>query len=100
MSLFLRNPVFHALDDAGRPLPGAVLTFFETGTTTPKPVYSDAELENSLGYQVTANTAGIFPAIYMDDDIEYRIQLHTAGGVLRWDVDPYVCTCVEVEEEE
>lgn len=95
MSNILLNPVFTALDDAGRPLAGAVLSFFLSGTTTPTPVYSDAALNTELGTTVTADSAGVFPAIYYDPQVALRIQLHTAAGVLRWDVDPYECACAD-----
>ncbi len=98
MSIFFRNPVFQALDDSGTPLPAAYATFYLADTTTLAPIYADESLETELDNPLTANAAGLFPVIYMDDEIEYRVTLHTAQGVLRWDTDPYVCTCVEEEE--
>lgn len=97
MSIFFRNPVFQALSDAGMPLPGAYATFLRADTDALAPIYADAALETLLANPLTANSSGVFPVIYMDDEIEYRVQLHTAAGVLRWDIDPYVCTCAEPE---
>lgn len=55
-------PVLSILDrvtDAdGYPVPGAVLYFYEAGTTTPLTVYSDAELTVSLGTSVTCDSGG------------------------------------------
>ena len=55
-------PVLSILDrvtDAdGLPVPGAVLYFYEAGTTTPLTVYSDAELTVSLGTSVTCDSGG------------------------------------------
>jgi hypothetical protein len=48
-------PVF---DAAGDPVSGATISFFQPGTTTPKPVYSDDSLTTSLGSVLTTNAAG------------------------------------------
>jgi hypothetical protein len=48
-------PVF---DAAGNPVSGATISFFQPGTTTPKPVYSDDSLNTSLGSVLTTNAAG------------------------------------------
>ena len=101
MSLLFLTEVldsFRALDDAGRPLPGAVLTFWQSGTTTPAAVYADQELRTALSDaqgRVTADSQGRFPLIYLDPDVLYRVRLTTAQGVLRWDVDPYLCDCTD-----
>jgi hypothetical protein len=98
--LFLTNILdpFQALDDSGRPLPFAVLTFWESGTTAPQAVYSDQELLEVLSDEkgrVTAGSLGVFPLIYLDETALYRVRLQTAQGVLRFDVDPYICDCTE-----
>lgn len=88
----LVNP-FQALDDAGVSLPSAVLTFWQSGTTEPAEVYADLELQepltDALG-RVLADEAGIFPVMFMDPAVRYRVRLQTAAGVLRWDVE-YLC---------
>jgi hypothetical protein len=48
-------PVFNA---AGDPVSGATISFFQPGTTTPKPVYSNDSLTTSLGSVLTTNAAG------------------------------------------
>jgi hypothetical protein len=48
-------PVF---DAAGDPVSGATISFFQPGTTTPKPVYSNDSLTTSLGSVLTTNAAG------------------------------------------
>lgn len=103
VSLLFLTPIldgFQALDDAGRPLPGAVLTFLRPGTTVPKPVYTDQELDTELSDnrgRVVADEEGRFPLIYLayDPTPRYRVMLHTAEGVLRWDIDPYLCDCTD-----
>jgi hypothetical protein len=93
MSNFFYTPIFVALSDSGAPLPGAKLTFWQSGTTTPSNIYADAGLTTPLSNPVIANAAGVFPSIYLDDSVTYRVKLETSAGVLRWDVDPYECLC-------
>lgn len=78
------------LSITGDIMPGAVLKFFLTQTTTPAPVYADASLQTELGTEVTADEDGHFPPIYMDGSVTYRAQLFDADGVLQpdGDVDP------------
>ena len=45
-------------DASGDVLPGATLSFYEAGTTTPKTVYADANLTTSLGSVVTCDSGG------------------------------------------
>lgn len=49
-------------DTNGAPLSSGTLEFFESGTSTPLAVYSDAELNTSAGTTVTLNAAG-FPTV-------------------------------------
>lgn len=93
MSFLFFYPRMRPFDDNGAPIPGCYVKFFETLTTTPTPVYDAAGAE--LGVKITANAAGIFPALYGDPSIVYRMQLYgtesTPGaddGVLISDDDP------------
>jgi hypothetical protein len=45
-------------DSNGDPVSGASISFFQPGTTTPKPVYSDNTLATSLGTVLTTNAGG------------------------------------------
>lgn len=83
------DPRARPLTDAGDILPAAKLQFYLTDTTTPSPVYSDAELNTELPNPVIADDAGRFPAIYMDPEVTYRVQLLDSDDVLQWDIDPY-----------
>lgn len=83
------DPRARPLDLAGSIMPGAYLSFFLSGTDTPTPVYADAGLVTSLGTTVTADGDGRFPALYMDPEVTYRVQLFNALNVLQYDVDPY-----------
>lgn len=85
---------FQALDAAGRPEAGATLTFWRAGTTAKLAVYRDQALTVEHPNPLTANAEGRFPLIYLQD-ANYRVLLHAANGVLRWDIDPYVCDCTD-----
>lgn len=94
--LLLTSAAFTALDDVGQPLSAAQLRFFRAGTTEVQHVYTDSglgtELSDSEGY-VTADAQGVFSDIYLATTWPYRVQLFDQYGRLRWDVDPYDCTC-------
>lgn len=86
-------------DMAGRPLAGAVLTFYRSGTTAPIPVYTGASLAIEHEVPITANNLGVFSPIYLDpDDLPCRVKLERADGTLVWDVDPYIAIVGESEE--
>ncbi len=88
MSLILLGDAadaFVALDDAGRPLPFATLDFYRAGTLIP------ATLDGGSHY--VADADGVFEQIVLEPDVNYRVIHKTAEGVLRFDVDPWVCTC-------
>jgi len=85
---FLSMPVLRAVDANGLPLPGALLQFYVTGTTTPTNVYSSSTLGTALSNPVVADSGGLFAPIWLDPTVTYRAQLQTsAGGVIR-DIDP------------
>lgn len=78
-----------ALDDDASPLAGALLYFYQTATTTPQAVYSDAALTTPHSNPVVADAAGEFAKIYLDPnaEVDYRIRLTTADGVLMYQED-------------
>lgn len=84
------DPRARPLSIAGAILPGCILRFFVTLTTTPTPVYADAALTTPLGTSVTADENGQFPPIYLSPLVTYRVQMYTADLVLLpdGDVDP------------
>jgi hypothetical protein len=81
------NPRYTPVDAQGDPYPGATLTFYAAGTTTPQPVYTTSAATVPHPNPVTANSAGQFPPIYYDDALQYRALLRDATGVLLWDID-------------
>lgn len=83
------SPRFQPLNDAGERMPGAYLQFFLSETDTPTPVYGALPPASSLGVEVEADGDGIFPVMYMDPVITYRVKLFDADDTLIYDVDPY-----------
>lgn len=83
-------PFRPALTANAVPVPGAKLYFYATGTTTPQTVYSDAALTVPLSNPVTANAAGVWPSIYLDNTLVYRVDLKTSDGVSLDSQDPYL----------
>jgi hypothetical protein len=96
--LLLAAPVFRAIDATGAPMAGAQLQFYVTGTTTPTPVYSSSTLATPLANPVVADSGGLFPPIFLDPAVTYRVQLLTSAGVLISDVDPEVESVVEATQ--
>jgi hypothetical protein len=89
MANLMTVPRFRAVDDDGNVMPGALLYFYVTGTTTPKAVYSDPDLDpgNALPQPVEADAGGLFPSIYYASG-DYKVVLKDADEVVSWTVDP------------
>lgn len=85
----------------GTALAGAKWWFYQSGGLTPANVYSDADLNTSLGATVTADSAGRFVPIYLDPAVEYRAILKTAAGVQvgPYDIDPVNVTSGAMQAE-
>jgi hypothetical protein len=72
----------------GAPLSGAVVRFYTAGTTTPKTVYSDADLTVALGTSVTTDSLG-YPTsdgstktLVYTDTSAYKARIETSTGTL------------------
>lgn len=72
-------PRSQTLGADGRPLVGARLFTFESGTNTPKPVYADAGLSVPLNQPVLTDNAGRFPAMFLAVG-DYKTVLEDADG--------------------
>ncbi|NYD88741.1 hypothetical protein [Sphingomonas melonis] len=83
-------PFRPALDANGIVVPGASLTFYRTGTSTLQTIYADAALTIPLDNPVTANAAGVWPSIYIDNNFLYRVVLRDGRGGSLNEIDPYV----------
>lgn len=60
--------------------PGAVAYFYDGGTTSPRVVYAENALTTPLGSSVTADSAGMFPAVYLPSGT-YNFLITSATGV-------------------
>jgi hypothetical protein len=83
-------PFRPAFDVNSLVIPGAQLVFYLTGTTTKQAVYTTSALSTELSNPVIANSAGVFPDIYQDDSLTYRVDLLDAAGATLHSVDPYI----------
>ncbi|HEX7114961.1 MAG TPA: hypothetical protein VF193_07500 [Steroidobacter sp.] len=72
----------------GAVAPGSVLRFYETGTTTPQAVYTDADLTNAVT-SITADSAGVFPKVYLNPNASanYRVTLEDSSGAVSYTED-------------
>lgn len=77
------------IDPSGDPRVGAVVEFFNEGTTTPQTVYTDSSLSTSAGESArTANASGMFGALFLNPTPgAYRIRVTGADDTVIWDVD-------------
>lgn len=75
---------------AGFPLAFGTLTFYRSGTTQLADVYDAEDLETALPNPVEADSEGVWPDIWLDPDVTYRVVLSEASGVLAYDVAPYL----------
>lgn len=82
------TPRWRAIDANGDPMNGAILKFFEAGTSTPLPVYADVNGVTSLGVTVTADAGGLFAELFMLGQA-YKIELYTSANVLVWTADDW-----------
>lgn len=73
---------------AGVVAPGAVLRFYQSGTSTPQAAYTDAALSNPVT-SLTADAAGVFAKWYLNPNAsaDYRYTLETAAGSVYWSED-------------
>ena len=77
-------------DLSGFSLPGAHLRAYNSGTTTPRTVYSDPECRFPHPIPLIADGAGVFPPIYDNDDRDLRITVTDENGVVLpgYPIDP------------
>ena len=85
MSRFV-NPRPQYLDSSGDPLPGGLLYFYESGTTTGKTTYADVNQSTANTNPVVLDADGRVPSVFFDGVA--RVVLRTAASVLVWDLDP------------
>jgi hypothetical protein len=76
-------PKARAFTAAGRIGAGYKLYFYAAGTSTPLTVYQDAALTTPHASPVVADSAGVFPPIYLPATSGYKVELLSASGVLQ-----------------
>lgn len=88
MSQIFAAPFYTAISAAGNVVSGAKLYFYATETIVLQTTYQDADLSTPHTNPVVADSAGRFPAIYLDNDKTYRVKLTESNDALIKDVDP------------
>lgn len=86
-------PGFRLTDTEGVPYAGAVVKFFDAGTSTPKTVYADEDLSVSLGTQVVTDAYG-YPTsngstrtLIFLGTASYKVTAETSAAVTIWSHD-------------
>lgn len=75
-------------NSTGAPISGAVIKFFNAGTTTPKTVYADQDLTTALGTSVStdslgaATSDGTTKTLVYTDTSSYKVRIETSSGSL------------------
>lgn len=98
------SPGFRATDSDDNPLAGGYINFYAAGTTTPKAVYSDADLSTSLGTTVNLNSAGApvsgsnTPVLIYPGLGDYKILYYDADDTLIFEFDDYPGAVAEAAE--
>jgi hypothetical protein len=82
------TPRWRAIDANGNPMNGAILKFFEAGTSTPLAVYADVNGNTAIGVTATADAGGLFAEIFMLAQA-YKVELYTSANVLVWSADNF-----------
>lgn len=73
-------------DASGEPAVGALAYFFDSGTSTPRTVYTDSALSVPHPHPVVATGNGRWPAVYLPFG-DYKYTLKTAGGTTLISID-------------
>lgn len=85
MAAILVDWDFQSLDSNGNPNSAGTLTFYDSGTTTLKTVYSDADLVTPIDNPVTLDASGkLTTLVYVANDAQYAIlEQDSNGGTIR-----------------
>ena len=79
-------PYQTVVDTTGVVVPGALLNFYASGTSTRLTTYSDPLLTTPNANPVQANAAGVFPNIFLNGN--YKVVLTDSSGNQIWTADP------------
>lgn len=95
MAMNFQAPRYQQFDSNGDPSPGAKLWFYNTGTSTPRPVYSDDALSVAITQPVVADAAGLFVQIFISTGTYRAVCKNSAESVTFFDeddIDPSLST--------
>lgn len=89
MSTLFTPPRYSPMSGNGTSYPAGKLYFYETGTTTPKDTFNNADLDPSHvnANPVVADANGLFGVIYLESG-DYKAILKDASDNTIWTVDP------------
>jgi hypothetical protein len=76
------------IDSSVRVTPGAKAYFFATLTSTPQDTYTTSARNVAHAHPVVADGNGVFPPIYLDPALQYKLTLNTSADALIYTVDP------------
>lgn len=74
-------------NSSGTGLSGALMYFYEAGTSTPYDTWSDEALTSANANPVVADGNGFFGEIYLDPDQTYKVVVKTSSGSMIYSVD-------------
>lgn len=80
------------VDENGDPVPGAIATFYVSGTSTLAPIYTTSGLDVQHPNPIQASQTGFLPPIYLSGSITYGVSITDSAGNAIPDgtVDPIV----------
>jgi hypothetical protein len=81
-------PYQTVVDGTGVPIPGAQLNFYASGTNTRLNTYSDALLTTPNTNPVVANSAGVFPSIFLNGNYKVVLTDSAVPPNQIWTADP------------
>ena len=86
MSTALLSPVprQQALTLLGAIAAGAKLYTYLSGSSTPYPTYTTAGMSVEHATTIVADASGLFPAIYLEPGVQYRMTLTESDGTPIW----------------
>ncbi|MEM6533920.1 MAG: hypothetical protein AAF654_14965 [Myxococcota bacterium] len=75
------------LDTNGNPVPGARISYFEAGTTTPLATFSDSSLDTPNTNPIVTDGNGRYGPVYWQSDKSYKVRVADASDVILYEVD-------------
>lgn len=75
-------------DANGDPVSGALVYFYQTGTTTPITVYSDEALSVAHSQPVVADSGGLLAQVFYGGASSPKVVVKDSSGVTLWQRDP------------